>query len=56
VVLFRGGGPLVKRERGAALHMDRAPEYRVGAGPNADRPLGSRWLKLLLRPLHGNHL
>jgi hypothetical protein len=64
LVLFRSSTELVQRHgpSSALTHMDRAPEYRIDAGPNADKTLqeqgvmASDSLKLLLRPLRGDHI
>ncbi len=64
LVLFRSSAQLVKGHGAstALTHMDRAPEYRVDAGPNADKTLQDQGvmagdtLKLLLRPLRGDHI
>lgn len=65
LVLFRSSAQLVKGHGAstALIHMDRAPEYRVDAGPNADKTLqeqgvmaGDTLKLLLLRPLHGDHI
>ena len=64
LVLFRSSARLVKRHgAGTAMtHMDRAPEYRLDAGPNADKALQEQGVmagdtvKLLLRPLRGDHI
>lgn len=64
LVLFRSGARLVKGHGAstALTHMDRAPEYRIDARPNADKTLEEQGvmagdtLKLLLRPLRGDHI
>lgn len=64
LALFRSGVRLVKGHGASAAltHMDRAPEYRITAGPNADKTLQEQGvmagdtLKLLLRPLRGDHI
>jgi len=64
LVLFRSSVRLVKGHGAstALTHMDRAPEYRIDAGPNADKTLRDQrvmagdTLKLLLRPLRGDHI
>ncbi|HEX9869857.1 MAG TPA: hypothetical protein VGC99_14905, partial [Candidatus Tectomicrobia bacterium] len=64
LVLFRSSVQLVKGHgtSTALTHMDRAPEYRVDAGPNARKTLHDQGvmagdtLKLLLRPLRGDHI
>lgn len=64
LVLFRSSVRLVKGHgAGTALtHMDRVPEYRIDAGPNADKTLHDQGvmagdtLTLLLRPLRGDHI
>jgi hypothetical protein len=64
LALFRSSAELVQ-DRGpnsALTHMDRSPEYRVDAGDNAVKTLQQQGvmagdsLKLLLRPLHGDHI
>ena len=64
LVLFLSSARLVRGHRSntALTHMDRAPEYRIDAGPNADKTLQEQGvmagdtLKLLLRPLRGDHI
>jgi hypothetical protein len=64
LALFRSSARLVKGHGAstALTHMDRAPEYRLGTGPNADKTLQEQGvmagdtLKLLLRPLRGDHI
>jgi hypothetical protein len=64
LALFRSSARLVRRHGAstALTHMDRVPEYRIDAGPNADKTLQEQGvmagdaLKLLLRPLRGDHI
>jgi hypothetical protein len=64
LALFRNSARLVKGQGASAalIHLDRAREYRLDAGPNADKTLREQGvmagdtLKLLLRPLRGDHI
>lgn len=64
LALFRSGAELVQDHgpNSALTHMDRLPEYRIDAGANAVKTLRKHGvtaggsLKLLLRPLHADHI